>query len=164
MANLEHEIRYTEEADLSYLMEWLSDPGDLQYYPMSLGKELELGAKNWIGFARYKCSLTALVDKKPCGIATLYLMPYKKVSHHCLFYMIVDKEHRRKGIGQSLLKNLLNLGQKYFLLESMHAEVYEGSPMLPLLKKQGFSEFAIQEHFIKLDNKYLSRTLLEYVF
>jgi len=159
-----HDIRYTAPTDYSYLLEWLSDPEDLKYYPMSQGKELEMGAKNWIGFSRYKCSLTATVDNNPCGIATLYLMPYRKVAHLCLFYIIVDKKFRRKGIATSLLKNLQNLASTYFSLESFHAEVFEGSPLIPLLEKEGFDCVVTQDRFVKIDNNYLSRTIYERVF
>lgn len=159
-----HDIRYTEPGDYSYLVEWLSDSEDLKYYPMSKGKELEMGAKNWIGFSRYKCSLTATIDKKPCGIATLYLMPYKKVSHLCLFYIIVDKKFRRKGIATSLLKNLQNLASNFFALESFHAEVFEGSPLIPLLKKEGFKLVVEQKKFVKINDDYLSRAIYERIF
>lgn len=160
----EHDIRYSTLEDYPYLFEWLSAPEDLKYYPMSEGKELQNGAKNWIGFSRYKCSLTATIDNKPCGVATLFLMPYRKVAHLCLFYMIVDKKHRRKGIGTSLVKNLGNLAHKYFSLESFHAEVFEGSPIIPLLEKQNFAKVVEQPHFVKLDNKYYSRIIYEKLF
>lgn len=160
----EHDIRYSILSDYSFLFECLSDPEDLKYYPMSEGKELEDGAKNWIGFSRYKCSLTAVIGDKPVGIATLFLMPYRKVAHLCLFYMIVDKKHRRKGIGTSLLNNLGNLAHKYFSLESFHAEIYEGSPIIPLLEKLKFQKVVEQENFMKLNNKYYSRVVYEQLF
>lgn len=160
----EHDIRYTDFYDLGHLTQWLSNPEILQWYPMSIGKEVEEAAKNWIGFSKYKCSLTATVKNEVCGIATLYLMPYRKVSHHCMFYMIVDSKWQRQGIGTSLLRNLMNLAGNYFSLESIHTEVFEGSPIIPLLEKLKFESFAKLEHFAKVDGKYLSRILYEHVF
>ena len=54
-------------------------------------------------------------------------MPYKKVAHHCLFKIVVDPKHQRKGIGRALLKNLKHLAKTYFHLELMHIEVFEGA-------------------------------------
>jgi GNAT superfamily N-acetyltransferase len=120
--------------------------------------------KSWIGFSRFKCSLTATIEEKPCGIATLFLMPYQKVCHNSFFYMIVGKEYRRKKIGTSLLKNLKNLGHKYFNLEGIHAEIFSHCPIIPLLEKQGFTPIFTQEKFVKIEKKYLSRTLYECLF
>ena len=91
-------------------------------------------------------------------------MPYRKVAHLSLFYIIVDKEYRRKGIGTSLIKNLKNLAQKYFRLEGIHGEIYAGSPIIPLLEKENFTPIFTQEKFVKIGEKYLSRTVYEHIF
>ncbi len=158
------DIRYSEMEDGEYLKKWLAIPDDQRWFPMSLPQEIEDSVRNWIGFSKYRASLTATVDSKPCGIATLFLMPYKKVSHHATFYLIVEKHHRKKGIGSSLLKNLLHLAKNYFRLESVHAEIFEGCPILSLLEKAKFLPFAHQEHFVKDGSEYISRTILECYF
>jgi putative acetyltransferase len=88
-------------------------------------------------------------------------MPYRKVAHHCLFKILVDPDHHRKGIGTSLLKNLIHLAKGYFRLELMHIEVFEGNPLISMLHKEGFKEFARQERFVKEKDHYLTRILLE---
>jgi GNAT superfamily N-acetyltransferase len=163
-AKVDFDIRYSEIEDGEYLKNWLLETENQKWFPMSLPQEIEDSSKNWIGFARYKASLTATVDGKPCGIATLFLMPYKKVAHHAMFYLIVDKPYRRRGIGSSLIKNILNLGKTRFRLESVHAEVFNGCAILPLLKKLHFLPFAYQELYVKDGEGYLARTLLEHFF
>ena len=56
------------------------------------------------------------------GIATLFLMPYKKVSHISMLYLIVDPKYQRKGVGSSLLKNIMHYAKK-FKLESIHVSL-----------------------------------------
>jgi putative acetyltransferase len=101
------------------------------------------------------------VDGVPCGVGTLFLMPYRKVAHHCLFKLVVDPKFQGKGIGTSLLKNLKHLAKNYFHLELIHIEVFEGNPILRLLMQNGFHEFSRQEKFVKDNGVYLSRVLCE---
>lgn len=155
------DLRYTYVTDAQPLKEWLSVPGMLHWFPMSDEKEVEDAIQCWIGFCRYSCSLTATIDGVPCGMGTLFLMPYRKVAHHCLFKVIVDPKYQRKGIGTSLVKNLKHLAKNYFKLELIHIEVFEGNPLIPILHKLHFHEFARQERFVKEGDRYLARILLE---
>lgn len=155
------EIRYTQLPDAPYLKEWLTSPGMLHWFPMSEEKEVEDAVQGWIGFCRWSCSLTCTIKNEPCAIGTLFLMPYRKVAHHCLFKMIVAPKWQRHGVGYSLLKNLKHLAKTYFRLEIMHIEVYEGNPIIALLEKLGFRQFARQEKFVKENDKYLARLLFE---
>lgn len=155
------DIRYTHMNDLPYMREWIMQPGVMHHFPMSNEKEVEDALQCWIGFCRYSCSLTAVINDVPCGVATLFLMPYRKVAHHCLFKLVVDPKFQRKGIGASLVKNLKHLAKNYFRLELIHIEVFEGNPLIALLEKQGFKEFARQEKFVKENGVYRARLLLE---
>ncbi len=155
------DIRYSTLEDLSYLQEWFKGPKAFDDFPFN-PKESDDMLKNWIGFSKFKASLTGTIRDIPAAIGTLFLMPYRKVAHHCSFYLIVEAKHRRKGIGESMVKNLLHLAKTKFRLESVHAEIYEGSPILSVLKKLQFVEFVRQENYVKVDGKYKARILLEY--
>ena len=157
----EHDIRYTYVTDVLYLKQWLQSPGMLDVFPMTTEKELEDAAQCWIGFCRWSCSLTATVSHVPCAIGTLFLMPYKKVAHHCLCKIIVDPKWQRKGIGSSLVRNLKHLAKNYFHLEMMALEVFEGNPIIELLKKEGFYEVFRQEKFVKAQGVYKARVFME---
>ena len=160
----ELEIRYTNLKDLDYLLNWLKDPDTNKWLPMSTQQEIESIAKNWIGFSRYNASLTGVYNNQVCAIGTLLLMPYKKLSHHAMFYLVVAKEFRNKGIGDTMLKNLINLAQKHFKLESIFVEVYEGCSLISLLEKNKFEKCAYQEKFVKENNQYLARILFDIWF
>lgn len=155
------DIRYTYVTDISYLRQWVLFPGMLQWFPMGTEKEIEDALQCWIGFSRWSASLTATINHVPCGIGTLFLMPYKKVAHHCLFKVIVDPHWQKKGVGSSLVKNLKHLARNYFHLEAIASEVFEGNPLIHLLEKSGFHEVFRQERAVKDKEEYKARIFLE---
>jgi ribosomal protein S18 acetylase RimI-like enzyme len=158
---LDFDIRYSTATDLPYLKEWVSQPNMLCWFPMSSSKEIDDAVHCWIGFSKFNCSLTATVNGTPCAVGTLFLMPYRKVAHHCMFKIAVDPSFQRKGIGSSLIKNLKHLAKQYFRLEFLHVEVFEGNPLLSLLERQGFKELMRQPKYVKQQGRYLARILLE---
>ncbi len=159
----EFDIRFSTLEDIDPLMRWFSLPGATDDFAFD-AEEMEPALKNWIGFAKYKASLTGLWQGEPCAIGTLFLMPYRKVAHHCSFYLIVDPEHRRKGIGASMVRNLLHLAKNRFRLESVHIELFEPSLLLSVAQKQQFELFARQEDYVKINGCSRARLLLEHFF
>jgi len=154
------DIRFSTLDDLPYLKKWLK--AELHWYPPSDDEELENFAGIWLSFAKYNASLTAVFKNRPIGIGTLFLMPYRKVAHQCMFQLIVDPENQRKGVGQALVKNLKHLAKNRFRLDLMHVEILDESPLIQLLKAQGFTEFARQEKYVKENGVYFPRILMEY--
>lgn len=157
----DYEIRYTDPSDEKVLRKWLKFPGLLDWYPMSNEKETDLIMKNWIGFYRFKSSLTATFKGKPIGIATLLLMPYRKVAHHAMLYFIVDPKSAHQGVGTSLLKNIKHLAKDYFKIEGIHFDVYEGCPAIKLFESQGFREVARLDGAVKMGDTYVAKILME---
>jgi putative acetyltransferase len=159
----DYDIRFSEMEDQAYLDQWFLDPAVCDDFPFGFEERVD-ALKNWIGFSRFKSSLTGTINNVPCAIGTLFLMPYKKVAHHCSFYLIVDPAHRRKGIGTSMVRNLLHLAKSRFRLESVHIEIYEPSKLLPILEKLQFEMFARQEAYMKIEGCARARILLEHFF
>jgi RimJ/RimL family protein N-acetyltransferase len=156
------DIRYTELSDAKYLREWLREPGILRWFPMADDVETDDAAHRWAGFARYKCSLTATINGEPCGMATLYLQPYRKLAHQCEFGIIVGGDNRNKGIGSALIKNLIHLAKTYFHIELLHLQVYAENPAMRLYQRWGFEEFGRQSHWIKeAPGDYRARVFME---
>ena len=156
------DIRYSLAADEPFLKEWISEPQMRQWYPPSSNIDVEGFVRNWIGFARFKCSLTAVYQNEPVGVATIFLMPYIKVAHLCMLYIAVDPKFQRKGIGGSLLKNIMHLAKtKFARIESMHIEVFEGCPLIGLLEKQGFKTVLTQGKYVKFPDGFKKRLILE---
>jgi len=158
----EYDIRYTKMDDLPFLHKWLAIDENRLWYPVSSDTDVENMSKNWIGFYKYGASLTATYKGDIAGIATLFLMPYRKVIHHCLMYFIVNPEMRRKGVGTSLVKNVTHLGKSYFRFEWMNVEVWDGCPATSILERCGYKEVIRQPKYIKKkDGTYLDRLLLQ---
>lgn len=157
-------IRYTTVVDDPFLREWLNSDKILKWFSMSDAAEVEEMVKIWMGYSRFKCSLTATYKEIPCGIATLFLMPYTKLIHQSMVYLVVDPKFHRQKIGTALVKNLDHLASTYFRLERMHYEIFGQNPLEQLLLKQGYIKLLTQEHYVKEEEGYLSRTILEKVF
>lgn len=156
----EIDIRYTRILDISYLRQWIQNPKVLYWFSMSTTEEIELALSCWMSYCRYNASLTALINNVPCGIVTLFLPPYKKISHHCLFKICVDPHYQRRGVGTALIRNIKHLAKTQFHLESIYSEVFDGNPLIPLLKKFDFHEFLRQDKYIKNEDFYFTRVLM----
>jgi RimJ/RimL family protein N-acetyltransferase len=155
------DIRYTEMSDAEYMKEWFKEPGILRWFPMTELPEIDDSVSRWLSFARYRCSLTALIDGTPCGIATLYLQPYRKLLHQCEFGIIVDDNFRGRGVGTHLLRNLMHLAKNNFNIELLHLQVYSENPAIHLYKRFGFREFGRQTNWIKDNGVYVGRVFME---
>ena len=154
-------IRMAEDADEKYLIEWLLQPGVLKWFPLCDLREVEDAARIWISYSKQSAVLTALWDGVPCGIANLYLQPYKKLAHQCLFAIIVDENYRNKKVGTQLMEELMVLAKERFRFEMLHLEVYEGNPAINLYRRLGFTEYGRQRHFIKDEGGYLAKILMQ---
>ena len=156
------DIRYTEMADGKYLKEWLQDPNVNRWFPMADDVEIDDAVARWIGFARWRCSLSAVKDGIPIGLSTLYLQPYKKLAHQCEFGIIVSNKERGKGVGTLLLSSLMTLAKETFKIELLHLQVYSDNPAIHLYERMGFTEFGRQNEWIKeLDSTYTGRIFME---
>lgn len=162
MDRQEIQIRYTEAKDEVFLCEWLNNENVNRYLTVQTREEVAEMSRIWNSFYKARSSLTAVVDGEPSGMATLFLMPYKKVVHMAMGYLVVDPKKQDQGIGRDLLKNLIHLAKTYFRLELLHFEVYGDSPVIPMLESFGFKELFKQGEYIKLPSgEYLPRRVLE---
>jgi putative acetyltransferase len=154
-------IRLAVEEDQPYLVEWLLQPGTLDWFPLEGIREIEDAAKIWLSYTKFGAVLTVLVDGIPAGIANLYLQPYKKLAHQCLFAIIVDEKVRGKGVGTLLMEQLMILAKDHFKIELLHLEVYEGNPAIHLYERLGFERYGIHRRFIKENGGYKGKILMQ---
>ncbi len=157
----ELEVRYTEQEDAKYLKKWLMDRSVIQSFPMLDEMEVDDATLRWVAFCRFKCSLTVTLHGIPCGIATLYLQPYRRLAHQCEFGIIVDDKYRNRGIGAHLMNALLHLAKEKFKIELIHLQVQADNPAISLYKRFGFKEFGRQEHWLKDGEQYATRVFME---
>ncbi|MEI6241958.1 MAG: GNAT family N-acetyltransferase [Chlamydiota bacterium] len=157
----EIEIRHTLQEDRQYLVKWLQEPGILRWFPMHDDREIDDAVNLWMGYISQGAVFTALYKGVPCGMSILYLQQYKKIAHHALFAIIVDKDYRQKGIGTCLIQEMIKRGKEQFHLEILHLEVYEGNPAILLYEKLGFVRYGNQKHFIKDQGTYLGKIFMQ---
>ncbi len=156
------EIRYTEMEDAKYLKEWLMDQSIQKWFPMYDEPEIDDAVNRWISFYRYKCSITAVTDGVPCGMATLYLQPYRKLAHQCEFGIIIGTGYRNQGIGSHLLNSLSYLAKETFNIELLHLQVYSENPAIRMYERFGFTKFGQQDKWIKeISGEYTGRIFME---
>lgn len=157
----EIEIRYTEPGDAAYLKEWLLSKQVANLFPMVDEAEVNDAVNRWISFCRYKCSLTAVLNGVPCGLATLYLQPYRRLAHQCEMGIIVGTDYRNRGIGTELLNNLIYLAKETFHIELLHLQVTAENPAIRMYERFGFKEFGRQNHWLKDKDRYGARVFME---
>lgn len=154
-------IRPAEDSDQKYLVEWLLQPGVMDWFPLIDLREVEDAARIWLSYNKLGAVLTATADGVPCGNAVLYIQPYKKLSHQCLFAIIVDENFRGQGVGTKLLKALADLAKNTFYIELLHLEVYEGNPAINLYQRLGFVEYGRHKRFLKANGRYWTKIMMQ---
>lgn len=157
----DYEIRFSELTDENFIKSCLMDEETRRWYPPSTEADITIFARNWAGFARYKSSITATYKGEIVGCATIFLMPYSKVAHLAMMYMVVAKKFQGMGFGNSILKNINHLAKTRFKLDSLHVEVFEGSPIEHILPKSGYKKIISQDNFVELDGKMYGRAIYE---
>ncbi len=154
-------IRPSVVEDAPFLIGWALDPSILRWFPMTDQREVDDAVRIWMGYTRYQASFTAEYEGKPAGMAVLYLQPYKRLAHHCLFAIIVDAQYRNLGIGRALIEHFEKAARDQFHIELLHLEVYEGNPAIRLYQRLGFKEYGKHPRFIKSEGKYITKILMQ---
>jgi putative acetyltransferase len=154
-------IRPSKEEEASILTTWIAQPDDLRWFPMTDQREIDDAVRIWAGYARMGAAFTAEYEGKIAGMAVLYLQPYQKMSHHCLFAIVVDAKHRNLGIGKALIEHFEKVARDQFHIEIIHLEVYENNPAIHLYERLGFKEYGRHPRFLKENGKYICKILMQ---
>ncbi len=155
-------FRVTRVEDSVWLKEWLLDEDVLRWFPMCDEREVEDAVRVWVGYHKLGSAITALdEDGHVCGMATLYIQPFKKYAHQCLFSIIVGSQWRGHGVGKQIIEYLEKIGKEKFRIEILHLEVYEGNPAINLYRRAGFKEFGVHPRFIKEKDRYFAKIFMQ---
>ena len=155
------EIRPANPDEGTYLAKWLADPAILRWFPMTDAREIDDAVKIWMGYTKFQACFTAYENGAVVGMSILYIQPYQKFAHQCLFAIIVDEKHRNKGIGKALMQHMIDAAKNQFKIEILHLEVYAGNPAIRLYERMGFKEFGRQPKFIKQDGEYIDKIMMQ---
>jgi ribosomal protein S18 acetylase RimI-like enzyme len=155
-------IRPTKLEDKQSLIKMFHEEGILDGFPMSNGPEIEDSCSFWMDMALKGYGITCEIDGQVAGLAVLYIPIYFKLQKAALFSIVVDATFRRKNVGTALIKALEHLGITTYGLSIIHLEVYEKNwPAISLYEKLGYQKYGIQEKFIKENNVYFNKILME---
>lgn len=157
------EVRLATLEDSPHLTQWLSDPEILRWFPMADSREVEDSVRIWMSYTKMEGGLMALADGEPAGLANLYIQPYEKFKHQCLFSIIVSPKFRGKGLGTALLTALKKHAKEKFHIEILHLEVYDGNPAISLYRRMGFVEYGRHPRFIKMGTEYVDKILMQQI-
>lgn len=155
------EIRPAVMEDGAVLSKWLSDPQILRWFPMNDAREVEDSIRIWMSYTKLGACFTATLNGQPAGMSILYVQPYKKFSHQCLFAIIVGESFRNQGIGTALLEHTIVKAKESFHIEILHLEVYKGNPAIHLYERMGFQEYGSHPRFIKEGDEYIDKILMQ---
>jgi putative acetyltransferase len=155
------ETRLAVAEDAPFLKKWLLAPNILQWFPMCDEREIDDSIRIWMSYIKMDACFTAVVNQEVAGMSILYLQPYKKFSHQCLFAIIVAEQFRGQGVGTELLNYMMKEAKEKKQIELLHLEVYEGNPAYRLYERLGFVEYGRQPHFIKWEGKYFAKILMQ---
>lgn len=155
------EVRPSQMEEGEVLKKWLNDPVILRWFPMHDMREIDDAVRIWMSYTRFEASFTAVLDGIPVGMGILYIQPYQKFSHQCLFAIVVDEKYRNQGIGKNLLEKMIEAAKHKFNIEILHLEVYEGNPAFRLYERMGFKEYGRHPRFIKLEDGYLDKIMMQ---
>ncbi|MBM3196996.1 MAG: GNAT family N-acetyltransferase [Chlamydiae bacterium] len=147
-----YDIRYFQENDQENLKRLLMQPELQKWFPLSSEEDVDIFIKNLVNFSKYKCALTAVFDGVPVGYGFIFLLPYKKVAIHATAYLLVDPAFQKRGVGTSLLRNLVHLSLKFEIVEKIQCEIYEGCSLLSILEKLSFKKVFMQNGFVRFSN------------
>jgi ribosomal protein S18 acetylase RimI-like enzyme len=154
-------VRITTPEEAPVLKAWFLEPEVLRNQPMCDEREIDDAVRIWSSYARIGAALTAEIEGEPCGIAIVYIAPFKKLAHQALFAIIVSSKLRNRGIGTVLMQKLMEHAKEKFKIELLHLEVYEGNPAIRLYERLGFKEYGRHPRFLKQDGEYITKIFMQ---
>ena len=155
-------VRLLIPEDQPLLVEWLWQPGVLQWFPLVDQREIEDAVRIWMNYGAKKAGLMGLWDGVPCGTAVLNLQTDPKLAHQCLLSILVDEKFRGRGVGTKLIEALMVLAKEEFQIELLHLEVYQGNPAIRLYERMGFVQYGSHPRFMKEpDGRYLDKVMMQ---
>lgn len=136
----------------------------LRHAPEAFGstyeKEAERDVAQFENRVTTECIFGAFSAERIVGMAGFYQETGEKFSHKgVLWGMYVNREFRNAGIGNELVSAVLSHAKGVVDLVSL-AVVTENASALALYTKMGFKTYGVEARALKIQNRYLSETLM----
>jgi ribosomal protein S18 acetylase RimI-like enzyme len=152
-------MRFATDEDISFVVEWLKDESLAPFLQVEMEKEIKDLAHMVCDYGKKECALILEDHQVPMGIAALQMLPFKKIHHHCLLFLLIDPKQREKGFGKKLLNEIEQIGKKQLHLEFIECELYE-NPSIGWFEKQGYRQTIRQENFLHVKGQERARSVL----
>lgn len=142
-------IRATEPGDLEGLRELFSCPDVIANTLQLPFPSTGLWEKRLASFDSGSYSLVAVVDQKIVGNTGIHTFPARpRRAHVGTFGMAVHDDWKGKGIGNALMKAIIEMADNWLNLKRLELEVYtDNTPAIKLYEKFGFQvEGTLRKH------------------
>ncbi|HTF95676.1 MAG TPA: GNAT family N-acetyltransferase [Cellvibrio sp.] len=171
------EIRLAEKSNLELFFQYLDihlhDNGSNEtpvFQPLSrkdsivsdeVKNKFLTGVNKTVGEDGWRTLMLAFIDQTIIGHIDIRSHPNKSSSHRALLGMGVDAMHRGKGVGEQLLKFLLEWMRVNTVFEYLDLQVMSGNvAAISLYKKMGFTTCGEIRDLYRIDGKSVSETLM----
>ena len=111
-------------------------------------------------FSRPEQVIVAELDSEVIGLAQLDIDPFKKLSHNAFFCLLVSKEHRNKGVGTAIMKELIEIARSKFNVKTLFLDVSEGNPAIRLYDRLGFMQCGCEPRFLKSGLSFVNKIIM----
>jgi RimJ/RimL family protein N-acetyltransferase len=142
-------VRLTQPEDAGLIKEWLMYDNTLRGFPMADRSEVDDNMNMWMQYAKYGCGLSAELHGKFIGACILYINPYKRMNHQCLFAIVLDEKLRGQGYGTELIEQMERYAKNQLKIEQLHLEVYDGQKAHALYSRLGFIEYGREKDCLR---------------
>jgi RimJ/RimL family protein N-acetyltransferase len=118
----------------------------------------------WFDLRHQNFIIVAEIQGKIIGQVQLERLEDDASMHVCELGIIVDPDHRGKGVGRKLLKRAIETA-KHVGFEKICLSVFHTNLIaIALYKKFGFQEIGRRNKQFLIENKYIDEILMEYLF
>lgn len=155
-------IRYATKEDVVTLQNIFNKVvKEKQFLPILQETEIEIVDTKWFDLKNQNFIIVAEVEGEIVGQAQLERSEFDAASHVCEIGILVDPDHRGKGVGSALLKKTVDtakqLGFEKICLQVFHTNIIA----ISLYQKFGFREVGRRRKQFKMGNVYIDEILME---
>ncbi len=117
----------------------------------------EVDQDNWFNSIQNnpKIKMYIIMDRDYNAVGVCGLTSIEPINRHAEFSLYIAPERQRKGYATKGLKTLLDLAFKWFNLNMVWGETFDGNPALDIFLKNGFKQDGTRRQFYYKNGKYL---------